>query len=447
MTLPFAVADSFTPNNQLSLDDGDTDQGSGGVMLLPSSLQSASGHNMLVQEGKSGVIFLCDVTNLGGYNGTDGMLQEVGGANGGVWGGMASFNNNIYVGAAGSALQQYGVTGGAVAPLSTSATASSNNGFGFPGATPSISANGTTNGIVWAVDSSQYGSNGAEYLYAYDATNLNTLYSSASVQGRDNFGAAVKFVTPVVANGKVYVGSGSTIGVFGLKTFNAAPVSNVPNGSFTSPFQVTLSDSSPGAKIYYTLNGTVPNTYSYLYTQPFTISANATLVVKAASSTAGPSGTNYYFYSFPPLVSNGTGLTGKYFNNSQAPTGTPTATELDSSINFNWNGGSPATGVAGTNWAAEWTGYIIPQYTAQYNIVATADDGVRLWLNGRLVINAWVNQAPTSYSTGRYTLIAGHKYPIKIDYFQGGGGSALTLMWQTLGTQLVIVPTTQLSPN
>jgi hypothetical protein len=297
------------------------------------------------------------------------------------------------------------------------------------------------------VDSSQYSNNGLEQLYAYDATTMNTLYSTAQVQGRDNFGTAVKFITPIVANGKVYVGAGGTIGVFGLRSFNATPTANVASGSFTNSFQVQLSDATPGARIYYTLNGTIPSDYSYRYTGPFTISANATLVVKADSSTAGPSDTNYYYYSFPPLVSGGTGLTGKYYNNTETPAGAPTVTELDPTINFNWGGNSPVSGVGGTNWSAEWTGYLIPQYTGPYNIVATSDDGNRVWLNGREIIDGWVDQAATPYSSGRYNLIAGHKYPIKIDYYQDQGGSVLQLMWQTLGTQMVVVPTSQLSPN
>ncbi|HEY3782405.1 MAG TPA: PA14 domain-containing protein [Fimbriimonadaceae bacterium] len=444
MSLPFTVTSSFTPNDQLSLDDGDTDQGSGGLILLPPSVGSTAHPNLLVQEGKSGTIYLCDVTGLGGYNPTDAMVQEVDGANGGVWGGMAYYNGNVYIGSPGHAISAFGISEGIL--TSTPVTAAS-QGFSWPAPTPSISSNGTSNGIVWAVDSSLFGSKGPEYLYAYDATTLNTLYSSASLQGRDNFGSSVKFITPIVSNGKVYVGSGSTIGVFGLESFTANPTSNVATGSFSSSFQVTLHDATPGARIYYTLDGTIPNTYSARYSTPFTISANATLVVKAVATGYGPSSADYYFYSFPPVVSGGTGLTGKYYNGTMTPAGTVTLTRLDPTINFNWAGASPGAGIGTTNWSAEWNGFITPQFTGPYNIYLIGDDGIRLWLNGREVINGWVDQAPTGYSSGRYNLIAGHKYPIKIDYYQNQGGSLCQLQWQTLGTQLVTVPSTQLSPN
>ncbi|HEY3782404.1 MAG TPA: PA14 domain-containing protein [Fimbriimonadaceae bacterium] len=441
MTLPFAVADSFTPNAQLSLDDTDTDQGSGGVMLLPPSVGSKAHPKLLVQEGKSGTIYLCDVTDLGGYNSTDAVAQEVDNANRGVWGAMAYFNGHIYVGGSNGSLQSFGISSGAI---STPAIASSANKFNIFGTTPSVSSNGTANGIVWAIDTASYTSDGQEYLYAYDASTLKMLYRSPNVQGPSVYGPAVKFVTPTVANGKVYAAANGTLGVYGLAT--ALPTSNVASGKFSSSFQVTLSDLTAGARIYYTLDGTVPNTYSNRYSGPITISSNATLVLRAVFGNYKPSATNYYYYSFPPLVSAGTGLTGKYFNGTQTPSGTPTLARLDPTINFNWGSGSPASGVASTNWSAEWTGYITPQFSGPYNLYVENYGGVRLWLNGREVINGWIDIF-ANYSSGRYDLVAGHKYPIKIDFFVDQQGSLLQLSWQTLGTQLVIVPKTQLSPN
>ena len=84
--------------------------------------------------------------------------------------------------------------------------------FGYPGATPSVSANGASNGIVWAVEN-----NSPAVLHAYSATNLNELYNSnQAANGRDQFGAGNKFITPMIANGKVYVGTTNGVAVFGL---------------------------------------------------------------------------------------------------------------------------------------------------------------------------------------------------------------------------------------
>jgi hypothetical protein len=95
-------------------------------------------------------------------------------------------------------------------PSSTTATV-----FGYPGTSPSVSANGTANGIVWAHERNT--TTGA-ILHAYDATNLaSELYNSTqAAAGRDSFGAANKFITPVVTGGKVYVASNTGVAVFGL---------------------------------------------------------------------------------------------------------------------------------------------------------------------------------------------------------------------------------------
>ena len=90
--------------------------------------------------------------------------------------------------------------------------------FGYPSPTPSISANGATNGIVWAMQESNYKNNtGQAVLYAYDATNLvNLLYSSSQNAVRDSAGLSVKFAVPTIANGKVYVPGRNAVTVFGL---------------------------------------------------------------------------------------------------------------------------------------------------------------------------------------------------------------------------------------
>jgi hypothetical protein len=145
---------------------------------------------------------------MGKFNAsTDQIYQEISGQlGGGIFSMPAFFNNTVYYGAVGDALKAFPVVSAKLAGISSS---QSTHHFGYPGATPSVSANGATNAIVWAVD------NGG-ILYAFDATNLTTeLYNSnQAANNRDHF-SGNKFITPMVANGKVYVGTQTSVAVFG----------------------------------------------------------------------------------------------------------------------------------------------------------------------------------------------------------------------------------------
>jgi hypothetical protein len=167
--------------------------------------------------------------------------------------------------------------------LGTAPTATSPETYGFPGATPSISANGTSNAVVWAL---QNGS--PAILRAYAATNVAMeLYNSAQAGTRDTLGASDKFTEPTVANGKVYVPLAGAVSVFGLGLWSSPPVIS-PNGAiFTNAVTVTLSAGITGAQIYYTTNGTLPTTSSALYHGPFILTNTA--VVRALLSAANES--------------------------------------------------------------------------------------------------------------------------------------------------------------
>jgi hypothetical protein len=121
------------------------------------------------------------------------------------------------------------------------------------------------------------------------------------------------------------------------------------------------------------------------------------------------------------------GLLGIYYNNRDW-TGTPVY-RVDPTVAFNWDGEqSPAPTISGTNWSASWQGEVQANESGLYTFYATGDDGIRLWVNGQLICDGWVNQSPTTYS-GTISLEAGQWYSIRMDYFQGGGGAVAKLEW------------------
>ncbi|HXN27557.1 MAG TPA: immunoglobulin domain-containing protein [Candidatus Acidoferrales bacterium] len=213
-----SVADYFTMSNTDSESDADQDLGSGGEILLP-DLQDGQGNtwHLAVGAGKDGHIYVANRDLMGKFNTNNdsAIYQEIdsSGLGGGVWSVPAYFNNKVYYGAVSDHLRAFSI---ANAKLSTPASSMSATSFGYPGTTPSISANGDANGIVWAVENNG-GGNAGGVLHAYDATNLGTeLYNSnQAANNRDHF-VDNKFITPMIANGKVYVGTPNGVAVFGL---------------------------------------------------------------------------------------------------------------------------------------------------------------------------------------------------------------------------------------
>jgi hypothetical protein len=218
-----SVADFFTPANQSDLNAGDLDLGSGGPIVLPASAGSVAHPHLLIGGDKQGVLYVIDRDSMSGFNpGGDQILQEVPITSGpyclicSIFSTPAFWEGNLYVAAIGDVLKQYTV---ANATLSSLPARQAGDVFGFPGATPAVSSNGATNGIVWALDTTNNGTkrsvSGPAILFAYDATNLNRLYSSPP-SGEGAAGNAVKFTVPTVANGKVYVGTQGELSAFGL---------------------------------------------------------------------------------------------------------------------------------------------------------------------------------------------------------------------------------------
>ncbi len=208
-----AVADYFEVSNQSSENRSDEDLGSGGALVLP-DMQDGSGQtvHLAVGAGKDGSIYVVNRDSMGKFDPVSNHIyQELPGAlPGGVFSMPAYFNNTVYYGAVGQSIQAFAIGNGQLSSAPTSRTVTV---FPYPGSTPSVSANGAKNGIVWAVENS---SNAV--LHAYDGGNLAAeLYSSNQASGgRDQFGKGNKFITPMIANGKVYVGTTDGVGVFGL---------------------------------------------------------------------------------------------------------------------------------------------------------------------------------------------------------------------------------------
>ena len=221
-----SLLDYFTPSNQSTLDDGDTDVGSGGVLLLPD--QPTGVTHELVEAGKEGTIYVINRDQMTAGNlhycqtgcnkGDPQITQEIQKQINGLWSAPAYFNGTVYFCGAGDSLKAFPLSNGL---LSASPSETSGHSFDFPGCTPVVSANENTNGIIWAVDSSTFGAPpptplGPAVLYAYQAGTLSMLWNSSQT-GTDTAGDAVKFAVPTVANGKVYLGTQTELDVYGTR--------------------------------------------------------------------------------------------------------------------------------------------------------------------------------------------------------------------------------------
>ena len=244
-----SLADWFTPTDQSCLANTDTDLGAGNPMLLPDQTSGAYQH-LLVEMGKEGVVYLINRDNMGQLLVNDcsavntQIPQVFVGSSSGFYGTPAFWQNNLYFAGShdntgsGDYLRMFNFDP-ATATFNTTPASESTHYFNFPGASPSLSAQGSSNGIVWAIDASAYGyanpnadggatncfqvpvpshCSGPAVLHAFNANNLAVEYwnSSMAANNRDTAGGAVKFVPPTIANGKVYVSTRGEVDVYGL---------------------------------------------------------------------------------------------------------------------------------------------------------------------------------------------------------------------------------------
>jgi len=279
-----AVADYFDMNNTVSESGADTDLGSGGALVLPDMLD-AQGHirQLAVGAGKDNNLYLVDRTNLGKFNPVNdsAIYQELDGVlPGGVWAMPAYFNGTLYYGSVGSYLKAFPF----VYARLTNSSSQTAFSFNYPGTTPAISANGNSNGIVWAVENAA-----PAVLHAYAATNLaeEFYYSSQVPGGRDNFGSGNKYITPTIASARVYVGTTTGVGVLGLLDQSTlTPLQTWRNSHFGNPSNV-----GAGANGASPAGDGVPNLIKYA------LGLNPSTPVTAAQLPSGSiqpnGGTNY----------------------------------------------------------------------------------------------------------------------------------------------------------
>lgn len=235
------LVDWFTPDNQSYLSENDIDLGSGNPVLLPDQT-SAPVANLLVTIGKQGIVYLINRDDMGNFQpGSNQIAQSFTGSPSGFYGTPAFWQNGLYfagsldITGSGDYLKLFAFSS-STGQFNTTPASQSAHYYNFPGASPSVSSQGASNGLVWAIDASPYGyanpnagtncfqvpvplaCAGPAVLFAYDASNLSLEYwdSTMAANNRDQAGNAVKFVPPTVANGKVYVSTRTEIDVYGL---------------------------------------------------------------------------------------------------------------------------------------------------------------------------------------------------------------------------------------
>ncbi len=322
-----AVGDYFHPLDEAGLNAADNDLGSGGVLLLPAQPSGSPHQHLLIQSGKEGTIYLIDRDNIGKFNGTNNsqIVQSLPGALGPVLSTPGWWNNTVYFAAKTDVLKAYSFNS-STGLLASVPSSESITFFNPPGATPSISANGSTNAVVWVVQTDQFQSGSPAVLHAYDATNLTKLYDSSQNPNRDNPGPAVISVVPTVVNGKVYVGARSQLSVYGLlgnhslKTGAAQaaaamdlPVNNEGVPSIASFDQVTTSTGGGGSIGFVQVNDAIvhPTKVSVTYGSAQT-AGNLNVVAvgwnDAVSSVSSVTDTKGNIYSLAVGPTRGTAL-------------------------------------------------------------------------------------------------------------------------------------------
>jgi hypothetical protein len=311
------LTDWFTPSIWSLMDTDDLDLSSSGPLLIPDTSPT-----MIAGGGKTGILYLLNTTNLGHFNATDSnIVQEVTISAGSMRGGPVYWQRSaanggplLYDWGSSDVVKSYAFNGTTFATTAGSQGSSSQI---YPGGILTLSANGEQHGsgVLWATvaASGDVFSDPTDpgVLHAFNAENLSSeLWNSTMNSTRDNFGAFAKFVPPLVVNGKVYVATFSDqVAVYGLQPA-ATPMLSPTPGTYTGTQSVTLSDTTSGASIYYTTNGTTPSGTSAQYLSGTPLSISTTTKIEAIALASGFTNS---------AVASGTYTIGASFTLSAAP--------------------------------------------------------------------------------------------------------------------------------
>ncbi|MDX1933733.1 MAG: PA14 domain-containing protein [Capsulimonadales bacterium] len=448
----FDVIDYFTPFDQDWLNRVDADLGVSGPMLVP-------GTSLLVGGGKAGKLYLLDQKKMGRFNPNgDTQIPQW------LWTFPAHLHGSpvfwespvgplVYAWSENDKLKAFKLDRTA-RQLQTTPVATSEMyvPWGMPGGILSLSANGgkAGTGVLWAAhpyDDDAVHKIVPGILRAFDAVTLKELWNSKMVPERDDIGLFAKFTPPTVVNGKVYMASFSgELHVYGIGKWAAAPTIDPPSGEYprvpNRPLVVRITNNASGATVRYTLDGSDPTPASRAYTGPFSLTQSAVVKARAFATNAQPSAIATARYLIDNGPGQGDGLNGSYFNRIDL-TGTPVVRK-DGVIDFpNWGGIQPVAGVGPFDFSVRWTGKIQPRASGNYVFSTNSDDGVRLIIDGKTVIDNWTYHAPT-VDNGTIFLEEGKLYDIRLDFFQGGGGAVIQLFWSSEFIGRQIVPQSQL---
>jgi hypothetical protein len=207
------IGDYFTPSNTVDESANDVDLGSGSVVLLTDQIDTAGvTHHLMLVAGKDNYLYVLDRDNMGHFVSSGNSIYQQITLGGGMFSSPVYFNGSVYIGDVGGTLKSFSFSN---ARLSTAPTSQSSVTYAYPGTSPAISAQGNSNAILWAIESAP---GSAAVLHAYNPASLGQEYynSTQAANGRDSFGNGNKFITPVIANGKVFLGTPSGVAVFGL---------------------------------------------------------------------------------------------------------------------------------------------------------------------------------------------------------------------------------------
>jgi hypothetical protein len=226
------------------------------------------------------------------------------------------------------------------------------------------------------------------------------------------------------------------------------PANQTVTAGQTATFSVAANGTAPLAYQWQKNAANISGATSASYTTPTTTTADSGAQFRCiVSNSAGSATSNAATLTVNSggFTGNGTGLNADYFDNMDF-TGTK-FTRVDSTVNFDWASGSPDASIGVDTFSARWTGEVQPRFSEALTFYTVSDDGIRLWVNGQLVIDNWTDHGPTENASAPVSLVAGSRYAIKMEFYENGGGAVAKLLWSSASQPKGVIPQTQLYPT